>query len=181
MFHYDYFDELGTTKRSLKEMVNIDKSCFILPNEAYVDTWTIILHSLYIANRIKKNSLRTFRFILTNEIYFCLYQAGKIIKHFGFAGFHELFEKNVNKRIKQKTSVFSYYIIKSSLLFNLDKFLDFTKDFDFINFDETNQNFIKFNALIISCLTDKNFQKEVNRIIPFVQNTNLRMSLFEYL
>lgn len=177
LFSYGFVDNRGIAKKSLKDKINIDKNCLILPNEAYVDTWAIILNSLYLANRLKLKDM--FQFILKNEIYFCMYQTAKIIKHYGFTKFDDLFDKNHPKEIKQGTSVFSYYIIKSSLLFNFDKFMDFTQNFDFINFKETNQNLEKFNELIIHCLTDRKFKNEVNRIIPFVQNSTLRMSLFQ--
>jgi hypothetical protein len=174
-FKYDFIDNTNITTKCIKEKINIDKSCRILPNEAYVDTWTIILHSIYIANRLKK----PVNDILTYEIYFCLYQTAKIIKHYGFLKMEDLFDKNFNKYIMQTTSVFSYYIIKSSLLFNLDKFLNFTKKFNFIIFNQTEKNLQKFNSLIFECLTDLNFHREINKIIPLIQNSTLRMSLFE--
>lgn len=180
LFGYDYYDINNITNKNLNKLVNINISNKILPNEAYVDCCTIILHSIYISNRLNKNSLKLFKFILTNEIYFCLYQTAKIIKHYGFYKIEDLFDKNNKNKICQSTSVFSYYIIKSSLLFNLDKFLDFIKNFNLINFIETDKNLINFNKLIIECLTDKNYHKEINKIIEIVQNSTLRMSLFQF-
>lgn len=181
-FGYDFYDSSQIISSSLKEIYNINLSCRIIPNEAYVDIWAMIFNCLYISWELSTSSesqIKLFKFMLTHEIYFCLYQTAKLLKHFGFSSMEELSNNQSDKKIKQQTSVFSYYIIKSSLFYNLNKFFDFVKDFDFIKFNETDENLKGFRKLIIECMGDESFVKEVNNLMYLVQNKTLRMSLTE--
>ena len=52
--------------------------------------------------------------VLNKELKFSLYQSAKILDYFGFKTALEFFKRNDgNRKFKQKTSVFSYYIVKT--------------------------------------------------------------------
>lgn len=173
---YDY-KIINEINEIIKNKLNIDKNSMVLINEAYVDTLTIILHTIYITHFLKKRNL--FEKLLLCEIYFSLYQCSKIIRHYKLKNFEELFIENQKKnKIKQKTSVFSYYIIKSILLFNLDRFLDFIKDFDGCKYPEnnTNKDFLYF---IFDCYQkNTNYVKTINSI-NIIKDDTLRMSILQ--
>lgn len=163
LFSYD-IDDTMRIGEIIKKKFNIEGN--VIPNEAYTEIWTIILHSMFIAKiLLSKTKLKKyyelFQWILYNETLFSLYQTAKILKHF-------------NGKINQKTSVFSYYIIKTSLLYNINNFIK-TKNL-LIN-EITNDNF--FYDIIINSLSNKNFVNEINKIKNIPNNT-MRMSLFQF-
>lgn len=92
----------------------------IIINEAITDT----LAYLYFCKFFKLTQEER-----ENEIIFSLIQVAKILNHFDFQTYEELFKKNnSNKFIKQKTAVFSYYILKSKFLFHKRLFYNFITD-----------------------------------------------------
>ena len=132
-----YPDEL---KQDIIQTFNIPSSIDLRLGEAYVETWAILLNTMYISftNKTqcesKSNGFFKFFKLFTMEICFTLYKSSKILSHFGYGcitgcevpliksknpndATHELFE--------QETSVFSYYLIKGSVLMNLDGFINF--------------------------------------------------------
>lgn len=102
----------------------------ILLNEAYTETLAVVIHTVYLvwlANRNTTNSNITedFTKLILHEINFSVLQVAHIMDHFSIK---DLVKSYTNKSIKQTTSVFSYYIVKASLLVNLDKFLTLLGD-----------------------------------------------------
>lgn len=163
LFNYD-IDNTYNIGLKIKEKFNIEGN--VIPNEAYTEIWTIILHSMFIANKLAKNTkiniYELFQWVLYNETSFSLYQSAKILKHF-------------NNKINQKTSVFSYYIIKTSILYNINDFI--TTNNLLINDKSDDKIFYK---IILLCLSNKSFINEINKINN-IYNNNMRMSLFEFL
>lgn len=161
LFNYDC-DHSFDIGLKIKDKYKIEGN--VIPNEAYTEIWTIILHSIFITNiLLKKNSridkYELFRWILYNETSFSLYQTAKIMKHF-------------KAKINQRTSVFSYYIIKTSILYNINKFIDInTLDKEL---DENN-----FYNIIVSSLSNKDYINELKQLIRKIENTTMRMSLFQ--
>ena len=123
--------------------------------------------------------------LLSTEISFVLFQSAKILHYFNFNNIDELnSDSNSDKFIEQGTSVFSYFIIKSSLLFSLDKFLKFSDT----NFKFKNR-IDDFNSLINYCMNNKEFKKSIDYYINYIKNNknnkyvyyNLRMSSIQIL
>ena len=158
----------------LKSLFNIEPDCHIKPNEAYTETCAIILYLIYeIIKNYQVFDYALFYKYLENEIRWSIYQSCKIINSFEcFNKFSDLIKKDLNCKIKQKTSVISYFIIKTSLLFNLDKFIQLLEDngqssFKYIN---SNENYDNFYNTIIICLRNKKFNDLMNKIILTSKN-----------
>lgn len=156
----------------------------IIPFEAYTDSTAIILHTIFSGFKFMfdRNDIVD---LLSTEISFVLFQAAKILHYFNFNNIDELnSDSNSNKFIEQGTSVFSYFIIKSSLLFSLDKFLKFSDT----NFKFKNR-IDGFDSLINYCMNNKEFKKSINYYINYIKNNknnkyvfyNLRMSSIQIL
>ena len=64
----------------------------------------------------------------------------------------------------ENTNVFSYYIIKSILMYNLEDFIFWCVDnnMNLIDFYKTNKNVNKFIEFIISKFNKKSFLKSIN-------------------
>ena len=134
--------------------------------EAYSEFWATIFNNAMISystlkkNNVKKNKFEEFKHYmhLCNKIerMFSLYQMNKILL-FHNIGYENLYKKDeISKYIREnlyreKTSVFSYYIIKGVLLYHFYDFLTWC--------NEKNMVFFKF---------DKN-QGNINMLIEFIE------------
>lgn len=143
------------------------------PNESYTEFFATIINAAFCSYYMNV-SLND---ILKREIKFTLFQVKKILLFYGI----DSVEKLGVIPIKQNTSVFSYFVIKGSLLFNMDKVFGFI-DNDIKNMKITNR--IKdFKILITECMTNEylnfvdsiEFNKNDNRFIA----TTMRMTATE--
>lgn len=179
-----YPDEL---KQDIIQTFNIPSSIDLRLGEAYVETWAILLNTMYISftNKTqcesKSNGFFKFFKLFTMEICFTLYKSSKILSHFGYGcitgcevplvksknpndAIHELFE--------QETSVFSYYLIKGSVLMNLDGFINFCcKNNELLlQFVESPENYQELHRVFI---------ESAKKNILLNKMTNLNISLDE--
>ena len=154
----------------IKQTFKIDGK--IKPYEAYTEALAVIIHSVYVSKTIGK---RKFKSILSHEINHSLFQCAKILKHFGMKQFNDIY----STRIKQSTSMFSYFIIKTAMLFNTDKFIDFiSSNLKYNNRSAKLLNIIKesFNNTKFKDCIDKYIKLDVDGI--FIRD-NLRFSCVE--
>jgi len=182
--HLDLNDDSIISKK-LKNKVNIDESSDIRPNEAYTELIAIILHSFYITLKQKsKFDIKYFNYIIEIETKWSIYQCAKIINNVGcFNKFEDLLNKDLNCKILQYTSIFSYFIIKTSMLYNLNNFFVFLQDINqsSFNFNDSIENYNKFYKFIIKCLSDTKFNNIINNIMEKTKNyiiLSMKMSFF---
>ena len=98
---------------------NITSSTDVKLNEAYTEILALVFNSIIISK-----TLTECKKILNSELKFSLYQVGKILNLYQFDNALEFFQRNNNSKFNQTTSVFSYFIVKTILLFNLNSFLE---------------------------------------------------------
>lgn len=101
--------------------------------EAYTEALAIIIHCSYIAYMLgfKKEEIRH---LLELEINFSLFQMAKILKHSDIETVAKLKRDDDSPIcLKQDTSVFSYYIIKVSLLVMFNDFIEFVQNYNHNN------------------------------------------------
>jgi len=98
---------------------NISPSTDIKLNEAYTEILALVFNSIIMSNSVAESKK-----ILNSELKFSLYQVGKILNLYEFVNALEFFQPNNNNKFNQTTSVFSYFIVKTILLFNLNTFLE---------------------------------------------------------
>ena len=173
--------------------------------EGYSETWATILNiSISVFNNsdnIKDYLLYTNCFLNFEQI-FSLFQCVKVLDFMGL-NYENLYKKDDQSiylrgyLYKEKTNVFSYYIIKCMLLFNISDFLNWcgTTNLNLINFNNTPQNIIKFGELIESLYNNPKFIEYINYIKYFknceidkkgaykikkILGNTLRMSLTEF-
>jgi hypothetical protein len=147
----------------------------INPFEAFTDLLAILIHSYYVSKVLRLNT----HDILKHEILWSCFQAAKLITTFGGKSFKDIFNLN----IKQKSNGFSYYILKSALLVNINSVLIFLNSE--LKFNKPIEDFIK---LIENSFNIKEYEKIINMMIKILlsntQNsnyiiTNFRMSCYE--
>ena len=137
------------------------------PNESYTETLALIIHSLFISYYYKYK----IKDILKYEIIFTLFQISKILKFFNITNTKEI----SHKPIYQSTSVFSYFIVKGSLIISLESFLNY------INYDinnlSINDKVESFSNLIKDCMNENYFQ-QIDKMIDATNKIKLADNSF---
>ena len=150
-----------------KEIKNILYSHFPLNSnmylyESYCETWATILNlliNIYLKNP-NINYLKfekTYNNYVTNEIKFSLFQTTKIL-NFMDIKYKDLYSKKSSSSIrrdymyKENTELFSYFIVKTILLYNHNLFIKWCREHNFslINFNKTHKNIFDFCDFIIN-------------------------------
>ena len=177
--HDDYY-----ISNKLKKEINLEFLSNLNPNEAYTESIALILYTYYNTLKINNNIFNIYIFenLFNDEIIFSIKQCCKIIKHFNcFNNYEDIFITSKKCNTIQYTSIFSYFIIKTSLIFDLNYFLNFIKiinnnSFKFIN---TQKNYYYFYKYIINSLKNKKFIQIINKNLNnLTTNNTMRMTHF---
>lgn len=138
----------------------------ILIYETYSEIWAEIMNVIITVSIETHGNHLSFgsmvESMLNKELFFSLFQCAKILDHFGIK-YEDLYtEERVmdRKRYREKTSVFSYYFLKTILLFHCNGFLEWSieNNGDTIEFKNPETNVRKFtDALILSKYNDPMF------------------------
>lgn len=166
LIHYLDLDLGFMTFDTMHQYVNINPKTEIRANEAYTELLAIIIMSIIHSYDGRKN-IALYKKILTNELKFSLYNVAKILVYFGFNTADEFFKPYYSDHFKQNTSVCSYFIIKTALLFNLNN-TNITKEY------------------MVQCFTS-DYKNTINDIMTKIQKNKqskllfntLKMSLYE--
>ena len=149
-FIYNYFD--------------VGRSNNLNVFECYVELMAEIVN-LLLLNRSDFNRLINF------ELDHCLFQVGKILNYFGYSRWGQFYRKSgwmeqeKTGKYQQRSNVFSYFIFRAMVMYNMD---------DFINlcFNKNTRHFLKQDfeskellIIVKKTLSDVNFEKKVNDYI----------------
>ena len=159
LFHSLCLDFSGISylllKDKIKDMLNVKSDYEI--SEAYSEYWATILNSCFISYDIldDKGDYEQFglysEFCIQFERIFSLFQLVKILDYMGLR-YKDLVSNRVcskslkNVLYKEDTNVLCYYIIKSVLLYDYDKFLFWCEKYNIssIRFDKNQLNLRRF-------------------------------------
>ena len=158
--------------KQIKCNFNISKSIKINIFEAFTESVAFILNIVF-------NSILSYKDIveiLNNEFKFSIYQCAKIIKFYGYESVDQLFCENCcfdgDASWNEKTSVFSYFLLKTCIIYGSDLFIKDLLD----------------NTLNVKKLLKRiksNFKKIKNLLGEFInkdlsKNDTLRMTLYDF-
>ena len=155
------------------DKININKDNYIDIGESYTETISNFLNCIFYINENQKketNILKMFNENLMKEIQFSIFQSSKILYYQKYKSFNDLFIKNKKTELNQTTNMFSYHIIKSSLLFNIfDVFNNNSKDKLALNLDTFDKKKIDgFDKIIKTSFETKNkWNKSIDEYITF--------------
>ena len=145
-----------------------------LINESYVESTTTILNVIFfmIENNIPLKNIIN---LIKIEIGWSIIVACKILLHNGFSNFDELLNRgNCKKIFKENSNVLSYYIIRSSLLYNIDYLLNIILEKISIR---------DLNSKLVKILFSQKYIGVMNNVCVYLKKNkyskNLRMSVFE--
>jgi len=161
--------------------------------ESYTEFWGEIIHMMFLSYSFhpenKKLFIQSFYNILNIEINHTLLQVNKIFHHMNLHYLHFL-SKTLTIQYKENTPVFSYYIIKSVLLFHFNDFIAWcgeNNSNNIICFTKNNITLQNYLFFIKKYYKKQLFLEKLNKYYnvikkikdPFIQK-NLRMTAIEY-
>ena len=161
--------------------------------ESYTEFWGEIIHMLFLSYSFHPENktlfIQSFYNILNIEINHTLLQVNKIFHHMNLHYLHFL-NKSLTIQYKENTPVFSYYIIKSILLFHFNDFIGWcgeNNSNNIICFTKNNITLQNYLFFIKKYYKKQLFLEKLNKYYniikkikdPFIQK-NLRMTAIEY-
>ena len=97
--------------------------------ETFCETWAELVHlafRLFTKGTVKGNAIafstKQYREALSKEQVFSIVQSNKLLRRAGFK-LETMFEPPLEATYKENTQAFSYYVLKSALLYNVNEFL----------------------------------------------------------
>lgn len=134
----------------------VNCSTNILPNEAVVETWAEVYQLVFMSMEMGV----PFKLLWEKELQSAILQTAKLLK----------FQKDHTPVWKETTHAFSYIVLRSILLWNIDAFLELE---------------IPYNSATVSTLMMNGFQKEIFQkgiqyalASPGIHGSSLRMTRF---
>jgi hypothetical protein len=166
---------------------NISPNQKITINEAYTESIACIINCMISSYEINsKKNFKLFADFLVHEIAFSLFQTAKLLLHYGFDSAEDFIRPyNKSVKFKQNTSVFSYFFVKTGLLFSLSKFADFLKKYaECFYITNKPEAAIAYKTLILDCCRNKEYMTALNHFIktkksPAFLRDTLRMTCIE--
>jgi hypothetical protein len=130
VFIHETFHSLGLDFARMPEEVANGALFSIFPvrcdyrfYEAYTETWATILHALFMSMESRGSIYPKLEECLQKERMFSLFQKAKLLKHHQFKYQHLCSERTAG-RYKENTQAFSYFILKSIMLFHCNDFIE---------------------------------------------------------
>lgn len=151
---------INTFIKSHFDIFEDDKS-----NESINEMMAILLHMIYQSEQLNME----IDMIYSYEMFFTLFQIAKIIRFFNGNSYSELFKSNPNHiKIKQTTSVVSYYIIKGILLFNINSTMDFLNK---VNLKIDNNKILDYKEYLETIINKKDgIETLINKLIEIYKD-----------
>lgn len=203
IFIHETFHSLGLDFSSINETQYLSKIKKIFPlnikfnlHEAYSEFWASLFNNALLSysslekNKIKNDKFKHFKNFLhlsnNLERIFSLYQINKLLYYFNmdYQNFYEgdKISNYVRQHIyKEKTSIFSYYILKGLLMYNYVDFLIWCNQTNliFFKFDKHQGNIRSFIDFIKSNYKDKGFIEDLKKMN--LLNLQAKHSSVEYI
>lgn len=188
-FGLDFSDmNLSQVNRKLQEYFNVNVEFNLY--ESYCETWARIINTMFYSyfsltdklNPKKKYFKSQFYLSIKKEAFHSLYQLLKIL-NFQDLNYKLITEKKnehiniCNHLYREKSSVFSYYIITGLLLNNFGEFLLWCKKNNniILMFKKTPINLEKYIELIGDCKTNKFINKNIKQMEKAITSKNVNI------
>ena len=130
VFIHETFHSLGLDFARMPEEVANGALFSIFPvrcdyrfYEAYTETWATILHALFMTMESRGAVYPKLEGYLQKERMFSLFQKSKLLSHHQFKYEHLCSERTAG-RYRENTQAFSYFVLKSILLFHYNDFIE---------------------------------------------------------
>tara|TARA_B110001469_G_scaffold127672_1_gene149665 strand:- start:4774 stop:6048 length:1275 start_codon:yes stop_codon:yes gene_type:complete len=164
LIHYLELDLDNVKFPNVSSYFNINPNTkFIRINEAYTEILAIMINTI-----INTPNIYNTTYILDYELTYSCYQVAKILHLSNFGTAYDFFYNKYDgqNKFKQNTSIFSYFILKTALLYNLDSFLD-----GYLNNRLNSHNFTEFILNQFSL----DYINTINDFMNYIENNKSHM------
>jgi hypothetical protein len=152
---FDYGTEnYNYVKDILNKYFKVDGKDMV--NESYNETMAHIINMCYQSVKLNMSLDKIYDY----EMKFLLFQTSKIINLFGGNNI-------LNTNYKQTTSVLSYYVIKTLLMFNINDTIDLINNFEL---KCVNENIKKYGDFLKEILEKTKIDDYINNMIKILEN-----------
>ena len=152
--------DVAELDRNMNQVFPLKKDLGVF--ETYCEMWAVIMNSLfesYFSTNGPREEviLKTEKILLQQAIY-SVFQGAKILDHHGLT-YQNVLSGSLSK-YKETTYTFSYYILKSILLFHLEDFLDFCirHNRNTIDFNKSSKTVLDYGRMIVDLSKGEEFQ-----------------------
>ena len=191
---YDFKNKLNI---NLYKFLNISPNVPIKIYEAYTELISLIIHCILLSyEKEYRNNIRYAKKLIYFNTHFNLFQCAKILHHFSYKNVDDFirpYYTNASREsantssglFSQTTSVLSYFIIKTALLVQFNKsmqFLDHNTHLFKINSSPSSNmdNIIKqFVKLILYALYSNSFTNSLGNYFNYISNSHISKPLME--
>ena len=181
--HHDY----GEVKEFVYHHFDIQRSNALNLFECYVEIMAEIVN-IILLDKKKFNKL------INLELEHCLFQVGKILNYFGYNSWTEFYkvsgwnEEEKTRKYQQRSNVFSYFIFRAMVMYNLDDFLKLCFDKNTKHFMKQDFKSAELLKIVRKTLINGDFERTINGYIKLNKKNyksddiiygNLRMTCIE--
>ena len=147
----------------------------LIPNEAFTEIQARLFNIfiIHFEMYVRFNQISLHQLIEYEQKFSCI-QSAKLLNFYGFKNLDGFFKNNgCNKVYNQETSIFSYVLITSALLNNLNIFLSYIHKNDlYLNKNDKVYNTVDIVKLFIQSIKKLSFKKNINLIINNIKKIN---------
>ena len=151
-------------------------------HEAYCETVANIMNVLLLTFKLPFDSfIKTFTSKMFSETIFSLYQSAKTMNYFDI-DYSKIIKNKETTAYTENTPLFSYFIIKSCFLYNLDAFLKSRSKKGFVT--DKNNDIIELTKFIVSNANKRNYIHDMTLLQTMIngfkhrQQDSMRFSLY---
>ena len=168
LVHYLEIDLNDVPFANFPHFFNVSTNNKVLLNEAYTEIMALLINTC-----IYSDKLSVVKETLNKELKYSMYQSAKILTIFKFYTAEQFFKRCDCDKFKQNTDIFSYFIVKTAILMDLDGFLEL-----YYSNKITPYNFKDY---VLSVTLSKKYVGYINKFMKYMKNNKQPMSLLNTL
>jgi len=168
LVHYLALDLHEVPFANFSDYFNMSSNNKVLLNEAYTEIMGLLINTCIYSDKVS-----VVKDILNKELKYSMYQSAKILTIFNFENADQFFKKCDCENFKQNTDIFSYFIVKTAILMDLDRFLDL--------YYENKITPSTFKDYILLIALSKKFINYINNFMVSIKNNRLPHSILNTL
>jgi hypothetical protein len=168
LVHYLALDLNNVPFNNFSNYFNMRPNNVVLLNESYTEILTLLINTC-----IYSDKLNGVKETLNKELKYSMYQSAKILTIFKFDTAEQFFKSCDCEKFKQNTDIFSYFIVKTAILMDLDGFLEL-----YYSNKITPYNFKDY---VLSVTLSKKYVNIINKFMVYIKNNKQPKSLLNTL
>ena len=157
LVHYLWLDLHDVPFANFSNYFNINSDNKVLLNEAYTEIMGLLINMCIYSDKIS-----VIKDLLNKELKYSMYQSAKILTIFNFENANQFFKKCDCANFKQNTDVFSYFIVKTAILMDLDGFLK-------LNYANKITP-VSFKDYVLHITLSTKFTTYINKFMMYIKN-----------